>query len=249
MTEEINNSQAITAPVLEDTPALSVEQLKAVMPTRQKQNITQSLVDELNHLMVEPEYREYFRNNIISYCDVLQDPNTTITGYIKAVKYVSYKLMGFTNQNSWVKTFPERYQRLCDEKKSADYLRSLVAAYNKGQMVNRILEQTMVPTWVLNADLFQKALNQQLVLMQTARSEKVRSEAADSLLRHLKRPDAAKLELDIAIKQDDSVQRLTDAMSKLVDAQRKSIEQGHISVVEVAESNIIDITSEGEVVK
>ena len=101
---------ASNLPVPEDSPALTLEQLKAVMPVRQKQNITQDLVDSLNQMMVEPEYREHFRDNLLSYADVLQDPNTTMKGYIRAVKYVSYKLMGYTNQEAWVKTFPERYQ-------------------------------------------------------------------------------------------------------------------------------------------
>lgn len=235
---------ASNLPVPEDSPALTLEQLKAVMPVRQKQNITQDLVDSLNQMMVEPEYREHFRDNLLSYADVLQDPNTTMKGYIRAVKYVSYKLMGYTNQEAWVKTFPERYQRLMDEKKPDSYLRSLVCAYNKGQIVNRILEQTMVPTWVLNADLFQKALNTQAVLMTSAKSEKVRSEAANSILNHLKRPEAAKLELDIAVQQDDSVKKLGDAMNKLVDAQIAAIKRGDKSVLEIAEGNIIDVNPE-----
>jgi hypothetical protein len=231
-------------PVPEDTPALSLEQLKAVMPARQKQNITQSLVDGLNQMMIEPEYREHFRDNLLSYADVLQDPTTTLKGYIRAVKYVSYKVMGFTNQEAWIKTFPERYQRLCDEDKPEAYLRSLVCAYNKGQIVNRILEQTMVPTWVLNADLFQKALNTQAVLMTSAKSEKVRTDAANSILNHLKRPEAAKLELDMTIKQDDSITKLSEAMGKLVDAQANAIRRGEKTVIEVAEGNIIEMEKE-----
>lgn len=236
-------STAITKPVPETTPALSLDQLKAVMPTRQKQNVTQGLVDTLNQLMEEPEYREHFRENILSYADVLQDPNTTMEGYIRAVKYVSYKLMGYTNQESWIKTFPERYKRLCDEQKPEAYLRSLVCAYNKGQVVNKILEQTLVPTWVLNADLFQKALNTQAVLMNSAKSEKVRAEAANSLLSHLKRPEAAKLELDVTMKQDESVAKLTKAMGELAEKQREAIASGLMSAQQVAEAMII----EGEV--
>lgn len=240
----MSEQNAMVEAVPEDSPALSIDQLKAVMPARQKQNITQGLVDELNHLMIEPEYREYFRENIISYADILQDPNTTMQNYIRAVKYCSYKLMGFTNQESWIKTFPERYQRLCDEEKPDAYLRSLVSAYNKGQLVNRILEQAMVPTWIVNADNYQKAINTQVALMTSAKSEKVRSEAADSLLRHLKRPEEARLKLDVAVKQDDSIKRLTDAMAGLVDAQAESIRRGDVSVKEIAEANIIDVTPE-----
>lgn len=234
------SSTAITKPVPEISPALTLDKLKAVMPTRQKQNVTQNLVDEINQLMVEPEYREYFRDNIISYADVLQDPNTTMEGYVRAVKYCSYKLMGSTNQEAWIKTFPERYQRLCDEDKPDAYLRSLVCAYNKGQLVNKILEQSLVPTWLFNADLFQKALNTQAIMMTSAKSEKVRVEAANSLLSHLKRPEAAKLELDVTMKQDESVANLTKAMSDLAEKQREAISSGLMNAKDVAEAMIIE---------
>lgn len=240
----MNEKAVAPLPVPEDTPELTVEQLKAVMPARQKQNVTQGLVDEINQLMVEPEYREEFRNNLVSYADILQDPNTTIKGYIRAVKYVSYKLMGYTNQEAWIKTFPERHARLIKENKPESYLRSLVCAYNKGQIVNKILEQSLVPTWVLNADMFQKALNTQAVLMTSAKSEKVRSEAADSLLRHLKRPEAAKLELDMTVKQDETVIQLSKAMTELAEKQKEAIASGLLSAKEVAEMTIIEGESE-----
>ena len=228
----------------EDSSALTVEQLKALMPARQKQNVTKSLVDNLNKLIEEPEYQEYFRENILGYIDVLPDPNTTLKGYIRAVKYVSYKLMGYSNQESWIKTFPERFQRLLDEAKPEAYIRSLVCAYNKGQMVNKILEQTMVPTWVLNQDKFQKAINTQAVLMTTAKSEKVRTDAANSLLTHLRRPEAAKVELEIAVKVDDSIGELRRTMTKLGKVQAEAIKLGIDDAQGIAESDII----EGEIV-
>ena len=228
----------------EDLSALTLEQLKAIMPARQKQNVTQSLVDNLNQLVEEPEYREYFRENILGYIDVLQDPNTTLKGYIRAVKYVSYKLMGYTNENAWVKTFPERYQRLVEEEKDPSYIRSLVCAYNKGQLVNRILEQTMVPTWVLNQDKFQKAINTQADLMMSAKSEKVRTDAANSLLTHLRRPEAAKVQLEIAVKTEDSIGELRRTMTKLGEAQAEAIRLRIDDAKGIAESKII----EGEVV-
>lgn len=238
------NNAVIPKPIPEDSPELTVDQLKAVMPARQKGNITQNLVDELNQIMVEPEYREYYRNNFLGYMDILQDPNVRMVDYVKAVKYCSYRLMGYTNQESWCRTFPERHQRLLADGKPETYLRSLVSIYNKGKTVQRIMEQAQIPTWLLNADLFQKALNQQAVLMQTAKSEKVRSEAADSILRHLKRPEEAKLKLDVTVEQDDSVKRLSEAMAGLVEAQRDAILSGDKSVLDIAEGNIIDVTPE-----
>lgn len=224
-----------------DTSApLTVEQLKAIMPARQKQNITPEFVDNLNHLIEEPEFREQFRENVIGYVDVLNDPNTSLKGYIKAVKYVSFKVMGFSNQDSWMRTFPDRFQRLVDEGKPEAYVRSLVCAYNKGKLVNQILEQTLVPTWVLNADNFQLAINRQVHLMKYSKSEKVQSDAANSLLTHLKRPEAAKLEIDIGLKDNDSIGELRREVQRLGEAQADAIRSRTFNAKDIAESTIID---------
>ena len=230
--------------IVPDTPDLTVEQLKKLMPARQKQNVTQSFVDNLNQMVVEPEFREHFRENILGYIDVLQDPNTSLKGYIRAVKYVSYKLMGDSNQEAWMKTFPERFQRLVDEEKPEAYIRSLVCAYNKGQLVNRILEQSMVPTWVLNQDKFQKAINTQAELMMLAKSEKVRTDAANSLLTHLRQPEATKVSVDVTVKQEDSIGEMRRTVIELGKAQAEAIRLGIGNAKTVAESEII----EGEVV-
>lgn len=232
------NTKALTIP--EETPELTLDQLKAVMPARQKQNITQGLVDSLNSCVAEPEYRENFRQNILGYADVLTDPNTTMEGYIHAIKYVGYTLMGYTNQESWMRTFPQRFQRLLDEEKPEAYIRSLVCAYNKGKLVNRIREQAMIPTWLLNQDKFQQAINVQAVLMTSASSEKVRTDAANSLLTHLRQPEATKVTLDVNVKQDDSIAQLRDAMIKLGTAQADAIRLGISNAKDIVESRIIE---------
>ena len=219
---------------------LTVEALKGVMPKRQKHNINTALVNELNAICTEPEERDAFRENLLSYSNVLQDPNIRLPTYIEAVKYVSFKLMGMTNQDSWIKTFPERYKRLIKQNKGDGFIRATVACYNRGKVVNTILEQTLVPTYVLNQDLYQKALNVQAQLMFTADSEKVRTEAANSLLVHLKQPETTKLQLDIAVQEDDSIRELRAATMELVKTQREAIQAGMTDAKEVAESKIIN---------
>ncbi|RLC68215.1 MAG: hypothetical protein DRH97_03820 [Chloroflexi bacterium] len=231
----------LPVPVPVDETPLTVDQLKAIMPNRQKQNITASLVDELNQLIVEPDHRDFFRENIIGYVDVLKDPTATLPGYIRAVKYVSYKLMGLTNQESWLRTFPERYQRLVTENKDAAYIRSLVCAYNKGKLVNKIYEQSTIPTWVINQDSFQKAINVQAKLMlDPLVSHKVQSDAANSLLTHLKQPEATKMTLDVTVTQDESIGELRKAMERLAIAQRDAIRSGARNAQDIAESSIVD---------
>jgi len=237
-------AQEVTVPEVDPNP-ITLDQLKALMPARQKANLSQQLVDELNQVMDDPSYREQFRENLLGYTDVLQDPNLTLPGYISAVKYVSYKLMGMTNERSWKKTFPDRYQRLVDEKKEASYIRSVVCAYNRGKMVNQILLQTMVPVYVLNQDRVQEAINVQARLMLDPKvSHKVQCDAANSLLTHLKQPEATKVSLDIHVKQDESIGHLRREMTKLAIAQREAIASGSRNADEIAASKIIEGESE-----
>ena len=230
----------VRPPSFEDTvPDLTIDQLRAVMPKRQKSNITQQLVDDLNGITHDPEIRDQFRENLVGYTDVLLEPNSTLPGYIQAIKYVTYRLLGHTNQECWIRTFPERYQRLLDIKATESHISSLVAAYNRGQMVQKILGQTMIPTYILNQDAYQKAINVQTYLMINAKSEKVRTDAANSLLSHLKQPEATKISLDIQVKEDDSVRELREATLELVAQQRLMIRSGAMNAREVAEGKLI----------
>jgi len=219
---------------------ITVDALKAVMPKTKKHHITDGLVSELNQLCTEPEHRDAFRENLLSYTSVLNDPHVKLPSYIHAVKYVSYKLMGNTNEESWIKTFPERYQRLMTAKKDAGFIRSTVACYNRNKIVNAVWEQSMIPTWVFNQDMHQKAINTQAELMTGAKSETVRCNAADSLLQHLKQPEQTKVTLDINVKEDDSIRQLRDVTLELAARQRKMIKAGAMTADDMARGKLIE---------
>ena len=223
----------------DQVPDLTLDQLRAVMPKRQKGNLTPQFVKDLNGVCQDPEVRDHFRQNVLGYTDVLNDPNTTLPGYVQAIKYVSYRLLGYPNIECWIKAFPERYQKLIDRGVDKQYIHSVVGAYNKGKMVQAILGQTMTPTWILNQDTYQEAINVQTQLMLTAKSEKVRTDAANSLLTHLKQPEATKISLDVQVKEDDSVKELREATLALVAQQRTLIQSGAMDAREVAEGNLL----------
>lgn len=234
-----SNQLAVTSPVLSDEEPLTLEALRGAMPKRQKHNITQHLVDQINNLVTDPEARNVFRENIISYSSVMSDPNVKLSHYIQAVKYVSYQLMGDTNEKAWTKTFPDRYQRLLKMEKSADHIRATVSNYNRNKVVNTIREMSLIPSWVLNQDMYQKALNVQANLMITASSEKVRTDAANSLLTHLKMPETTKLRIDVGVVQDDSLRELREATLSLVNAQTEQIKAGNMTAAEIARGKLI----------
>ena len=226
--------------------ALTREQFQKVLPKDIRSRVTDEVIDDINKLLEEPELRDCFRDNLLSYAGVVGDGRFKLDGYVSACRYVSYKLLGSSSMEAYAKTFPDRYQRLIDEGTDNSSIAAYASAFNKTLLVNKILEQTLVPTHVLNADIYQKAVNTQAYLMLNANSEKVRTDAANSLLNHLKKPEAAKIQLDISYKEDKTLDDLRATTQALVDMQRRMLEEKVINVKGVAESVIIPKETEIE---
>lgn len=228
--------------------ALTIEQFKYALPDKVKKSVSQELIDKVNATLSEPELFEAYRENLLSYTKVLTEGRYKVSDYVNAVRYVSHKLMGCTNIEAYSKTFPDKIQRFTTQGVSSKDIASYVSIYNKSKLVNAIFEQTLIPSFVLNQDLYQKALNTQAELMVTARSEKVRSDAANSLLTHLKPPETQKVELDIGVKDDGSIQRLRNATLELARQQRLMLEAGVVDAKAIAQQSLVIDMGEAEVV-
>lgn len=218
---------------------LSELEFKEALPSKFKKSVNQELIDRVNQAMSDPEFYEQYRENLMSYTKVLQEGKFRISQYLDAVKYVSYKLMGNTNKQAYSQTFPDKIAKFQANQVADKDVASYITAYNKSKLVNLILEQTLVPTWVLNQDMYQKALNVQAELMLTANSEKVRSDAANSLLTHLKQPETQKVELNVGVQETDTIKELRNATMELVKQQRLQIESGTVDAQSVASSKLI----------
>jgi len=218
---------------------LTVDLFKESLPQQLKGRVTQEMVDNFNAAVSDPLVAESMRDNLISYSRVLQDGRFKMGDYMDAVRYVSYKLMGYPNQDAYARTFPQRWQNLHASGASPKDISAYVSAYNKNKLVNLILEQTLIPTHVLNQDIYQQAINVQADLMMNAKSEKVRAEAANSLLNHLKRPETSKVELDVTIKDSSGMKELRDSMAQLAQRQHDLISGGQISARSVAHTPLV----------
>lgn len=218
---------------------LTVDVLKKSLPSKYRKNVNDDLLEHINTILDHPELYDDYRNNFLTYISVIQDGKYKLDDYLNAIKYCTHKLMGESNMDSFVKTFPNRYQSMIAKGYTAKEMSAHVAMYNKNKLVNTILEQTMIPTWVLNQDLYQKAINVQADLMLNAMSEKVRSDAANSLLVHLKPPEVKKVELDVGIKQNDEIEALRNITAELAAQQKRMIEAGVITAKQNAETKLI----------
>lgn len=219
--------------------ALTIDQFKQALPDKVKKSINQELIDQINTTLSDPEMFESYRENLLSYTKVMADGRFKVDSYVQAVKYVSHKLMGCTNIEAYTKTFPDKYARFVQQGVQAKDIASYVTAYNKSKLVNLIFEQTLIPSYVLNQDLYQKALNVQAELMVNSHSDKVRCDAANSLLTHLKMPETQKVELEIGVKEDSSIAQLRQATLELARQQRLAMEAGAMNAQEVAHAKII----------
>lgn len=218
---------------------VTVDELRAALPKHLAQGVSQAVLDTINGILHNPDMSDYFKANVLTYTKVLSEGKYKLTDYINAVHYVTYKSIGYTNEGAYEKVFPERWQRMVDEGKTPKEISSFVAAYNRGQMVQRIFEFTLIPTHILNAHHFQEAINTQVELMRSANSEKVRCDAANSLLTHLKRPETVKMEIDVGVKENSAVGELRNALNALVAEQRNSILSGANTALDIAEEKVI----------
>ena len=223
---------------LETTDHLTKEMLTGAVPDKRfRKHVTDEVVAVINS---EPdsELRRVFRDNALTYSSVLSTGKHSLAAYVNAVKFVSLRLMGDKASVAYSKVFPDRYQNLINKGSSASYIASFADNYSKTGLITKIMERTMVPTHILNAGVYQEAINVQAELMHTAKSELVRQKAAESLINNLAAPAAAKVEIDIGYSHD-VVEDLRATTKALAQQQLKMILNGQASAKEIAHSEII----------
>lgn len=218
---------------------ITEEMLIRVLPANIKKRVNPQLVATINSTLTNPIEREAYRDNLVSYASVMRDGKYTIQQYLNAVRYVSFKVLGSSNIEAYVKCFPDKYAEFVRTGVSAADVAKYCAAFNKSKLVNLVFEQTLIPTHILNADLYQRALNKQADLMRNAKSEKVQTDAANSLLTHLKPPETKHIEIDLNIKEDSSIVALRESTMKLVAEQSKAIASRNSTAKQVAHSKLV----------
>ena len=223
---------------VENTDYLSKQQLEGALPDKRfRKYLTDDVVNVINS---EPnsELRRVFRDNTLSFASVLSTGKHSLAAYVNAVKFVSLKLLGDKSSTAYSKVFPDRYQNLVDKGTSPSQIASFADNYGKTGLITKIMEQTMVPTHILNAGVYQEAINVQANLMYTAKSEMVRQKAAESLINNLAAPALAKVELEVNY-NNDMVEDLRATTKALAQQQLKMIMNGQSSAKEIAHSEIL----------
>lgn len=218
---------------------LTLDMVARALPANLKNAATQTLVDTLNNVATDPEIAEAIRENFLSYTKVLTEGRFKADDYLNAVKFVSFKLMGYNSQESYFRTFPQRHQALVARGATPQEISAYVSMYAKNKLVNLILEQTLVPTWVLNQDLHQEGINKLASLMRTARSEFVQAQCATSLVTLLTKPKEVGPLVNINVNENSGMNELKDTLVKLAQQQQDLIKRG-VPTKDIAAQTIVD---------
>lgn len=207
---------------------LTQAEIASALPPQLRTAATPAFVVKVNAIHQDPVMLDHIRENFLTYASVLADGKYKMDDYLNAIMYVSFKLMGMSNQDAYARTFPQRVAAMTQAGKTPKEQSAYVSIYNKGKLVNAIYEQVIIPTWVLNQDKLQDAINVQADLMINAQSEMVRTTAANSLMTHLARPkEAGALNINInQSKENSALDELRTILEGMAGVSRDLISQG-----------------------
>lgn len=205
---------------------LTVLDVSQAVPANLKSAVTQQFVDTINNVVADPELAEQIRNNFVSFASVLRDGKYKMQDYLNAVTYTSFKMMDMSNHDAWCSTFPHRHAALVAAGKDKKHISSHVSMYTKGKLVAAVAEASFIPTWILNRDIQQKAINRLADLMMNAASEKVQAEAASSLLTHLAKPKESGPLVNIQMLESSGMNEMKEMLETMARQQQELLRNG-----------------------
>ena len=216
----------------------SIDQLKKTFPKHVHKNITQKFVDDINNICKDDILRKNYHEQILTYTSVLNDHRFKLTDYVNATKYCMHKMMGSNNLSAYIKTFPDRYNRMKKVGKTDKDIRSFVTLYAKNMLVNKIMEKSLIPAYIFGQDLHARALVKVVDLMDNADSQMVQLKAAQEVLERTSMPDEYIIKSDVETQDGSSIiDEYMKAFNKIAVEQKKAI-LGGSNIAEVANFKI-----------
>nr|DAT04361.1 MAG TPA: hypothetical protein [Caudoviricetes sp.] len=244
---DINLADKVSIDVLKEPEVelLSVEGLKKIYPRKVNDDVLAECVKVMNDSVKDMDaiMQEHYRDNLVSVIDVIKDgERIKFKDYVKAVKFCSFKIAGYTDTRAYSLTFPERIERMAKDGISNTNLYVYANSYAKNKVVVEIMAKLIVPSHIMFQDYFSLAVKTQVEIMtDDTISPKVRSDAANSLMTHLKQPEIKQAELKISTNDNGAIGSLTEALNNLSNAQKQALSSGSIKLKDISEAEIIEV--------
>ena len=225
---------------------ITEQEFKRCLPASLKAGIDDTVRQQFNACLSDPNIRDIMGQNLIGYTSVLQQGKFKLSSYISAVRYCTYKSMGDTNILAYKKTFPDRYTDWENAQLPMNERNAYVSAYNKSKLVSLVYQALAIPTSILNQDVFQEAINVQRSLMLDPKvSPMVRCQSAKTLMDCLKPEEVKQMELSVSVKESDTVEELRKTTNELAKAQLKALQNG-ADLTALLNAEIVEVKSDAE---
>nr|DAK29450.1 MAG TPA: hypothetical protein [Caudoviricetes sp.] len=125
------------------------------------------------------------------------------------------------------------------------HLYQYASIYSKNKTVVEVMAKLVVPTHIMFQDIFHQAVKVQSELMLNDKiSPKVRSDAANSLMTHLKTPEVKQAELKVDVQGSGAIEQLAEALGSLSGKQSEMLREGRYSLKDIREATIIEVTED-----
>lgn len=227
--------------------------------------IDDEFVDRLNNLGGDSKVlSKIYKDNFFSWLKAVSGDDWDcrkygIEDYVNAVKFVSLRLLGNTILDSYKEVFPDRvmlvekeYEEDGDSSKLKERLNWLASAYSKGKLVVKILQLTLVPSYIINAPLYDEALQK---LADMIRNDEVRGmakvKACEAILEATKQPEVIEQNVNVNVGggmiRNEAMDELREVTEKLATTLKMEMEKGKHKLQEVADIELVKKAEEGEV--
>lgn len=244
---DVDFDKKVSLAILEEPEPelLSVEGLQKIYPRKVNRETLEECVKMMNESIVgmDSVMREHYRDNLVGVIDVIKEgERIKFADYVKAVKFCSFKMAGYTDTRAYSLTFPERIERMAREGISNANLYVYANSYAKNKVVVEIMAKLMVPTHIMYQDYFHMAVKTQVEIMTDDKvSPKVRSDAANSLMTHLKQSEIKQAELSINTNDSGIINQLSEALNNLSKGHKELLSQGRTTLKDISEAVIIEV--------
>lgn len=231
--------------------AITLEDIKAAVPSK-KNAITPEIVELINKSQTEPEFQgESLLSTLTTYENVIAGRSGVgMKDYVNAVRFCAYLMTVDDNYTeAYVKTFRDRdfvKERIGASTQSIEYreLTKAASRYRASKLVVDILTISQVPLDLMFTGARYRAVGVLATLMETAKYDKDRINAAKELLAATKGPEKLQVSLGVGAGESSAIDRLQEQLvliaarqSKLLAAGASTLEE--LGAIKVAHDDVI----------
>jgi len=250
---EATGKNTVNGPV--DIESLTLSDLKNAFSKAGKNRVfTEEAIELIKKSTEEPEFKaESLLQTAIAYQDVLTNVPCSITEYLNAIRFSAYLASNGENVlDAYKRTFSFRsfvFERLNAPVDSTGYNEVVAASsrYYRSKLVRELITASQLPMEFIFRGERYKAVLVLADLMQTAKLDRDKINAAKELLAATKAPEEAAIAINVNTPESNALEQLNDQLAMIASRQKDLIEAGVAGVNTFGGMKVEDVV-EGEVV-